>query len=62
MRLLGCYNYVPVAFAELRHAEQSKIGDDHLAILKKYVFGLQIFVDDTTGVQVSHSLKHTKDK
>ena len=47
---------VPVDFAQFWDAEEAKVGDDHFAIFQKDVLRFQVLVNDTSGVQVPHSL------
>jgi len=47
---------LPVNFAKFRNAKQAKICDDHFAIFEENVLCFEVFVDDTSGVQVAHTL------
>jgi len=48
--------FIPVDLAQFRNAEQAEVSDDHFAILQKDVLGFQVLVNNTSGMQVPHSL------
>lgn len=49
-----------IAEAKLRNTEQPEVGDHNLPVLQEDVLRLQILVDDTSRVQVTHSLEVKK--
>lgn len=50
-------DYSPSLPDHARHPEEPKVRDDHFAIVVEDIFGLEIFVHDTLGVQIPHALE-----
>uniref|UniRef100_A0A182PH07 LIM zinc-binding domain-containing protein n=1 Tax=Anopheles epiroticus TaxID=199890 RepID=A0A182PH07_9DIPT len=46
-----------LAIQQLGGTEQSKVGDDHLAVLEEDVLRLQVLMDDAPRVQIAHTLR-----
>lgn len=40
-------------------AKEAEVCDNHFSVLQKYVFRLQVLVNDATRVQVAHTLRTT---
>lgn len=45
-------------FAELWDAKETKIGDDNFTIFQENIFGLEVFVDDPTRMEITHTLEN----